>query len=306
MKIEKLVGPIPATYTPMLPDGSLNYNLIEDYYALLVRNHIQAIFICGTTGEGELLTVDERKKLTEKWLSVSKSNKDFKVIVVVGSNRMYEAIELAQHAQQNGCYGISYISPYYYKPSSLAALVSCCKKVADSVPNIPFYYYHIPVLTQVRFPMIDFMEQASQSISNFAGIKYSDEDHVDFLKCLEYHEAAYNVFWGKDETLLSALSIGAVAAIGSTYNYMSPLYTKLINAFQSNDIKAAKSLQLRSIEVVNLLNTYTGLSTGKYFMQLLGIDCGPSRSPLNNLSDSDKHLLKEKLHEIGFSNFSMK
>jgi len=306
MKIEKLVGPIPATYTPMLPDGSLNYNLIEDYYALLVRNHIQAIFICGTTGEGELLTVDERKKLTEKWLSVSKSNKDFKVIVVVGSNRMYEAIELAQHAQQNGCYGISYISPYYYKPSSLAALVSCCKKVADSVPNIPFYYYHIPVLTQVRFPMIDFMEQASQSISNFAGIKYSDEDHVDFLKCLEYHEAAYNVFWGKDETLLSALSIGAVAAIGSTYNYMSPLYTKLINAFQSNDITAAKSLQLRSIEVVNLLNTYTGLSTGKYFMQLLGIDCGPSRSPLNNLSDSDKHLLKEKLHEIGFSNFSMK
>jgi N-acetylneuraminate lyase len=284
----------------------LNYNLIEDYYALLVRNHIQAIFICGTTGEGELLTVDERKKLTEKWLSVSKSNKDFKVIVVVGSNRMYEAIELAQHAQQNGCYGISYISPYYYKPSSLAALVSCCKKVADSVPNIPFYYYHIPVLAQVRFPMIDFMEQASQSISNFAGIKYSDEDHVDFLKCLEYHEAAYNVFWGKDETLLSALSIGAVAAIGSTYNYMSPLYTKLINAFQSNDIKAAKSLQLRSIEVVNLLNTYTGLSTGKYFMQLLGIDCGPSRSPLNNLSDSDKHLLKEKLHEIGFSNFSMK
>lgn len=306
MKIEKLLGPIPATYTPMLPDGTVNYDLIEDYYALLVRNHIQTIFICGTTGEGELLTLEERKKLTEKWLSVSKSNKDFKVIVVVGSNRIHEAIELAQHAEQHGCYGISYISPYYYKPSSVTDLIVCCKKVADSAPEIPFYYYHIPILTQVRFPMIDFIEQASQSIINFAGIKYSDEDHVDFFKCLEYNQSTYNVFWGKDETLLSALSIGAVAAIGSTYNYMSPLYAELIKAFQSNDIQSAKSLQLRSIEVVNLLNTHTGLSTGKYFMKLLGIDCGPTRSPLKNLSNTDKHALQEKLVEIGFSNFSMK
>ncbi len=306
MKIEKLVGPIPATFTPMFPDGLVNYDLIKDYYALLVRNHIQTIFICGTTGEGELLTMEERKTLTEKWLSVSKGNKDFKVIVVVGSNRIPEAIELAQHAHQNGCYGISYISPYYYKPSSVAELIACCKQVADSVPHVPFYYYHIPILTQVRFPMIDFMEQASHVIENFAGIKYSDEDHVDFLKCLEYREGAYNVFWGKDETLLSALSIGAVAAIGSTYNYMSPLYTELIKAFQSNDIQSAKSLQLQSIAIVNLLNTHTGLSTGKYFMQLLGVDCGPSRSPLKNLSDADKQVLQEKLNEIGFSNFSMK
>ncbi|MCE2757510.1 MAG: dihydrodipicolinate synthase family protein [Chitinophagaceae bacterium] len=192
MKIEKLIGPIPATYTPMRSDGQLNIDLVDDYYALLIRNHIQIIFICGTTGEGELLTVQERKLLTEKWLSVSKNNQQFKVIVVVGSNRIHEAIALAQHAHQNGCYGISYISPYYYKPTSVAELVACCKKVADSVPDIPFYYYHIPVLTHVKFPMVDFMEQASLSISNFAGIKYSDEDHVDFLKCLEYNGGAYN------------------------------------------------------------------------------------------------------------------
>ncbi|MEY3563552.1 MAG: hypothetical protein RLZZ294_1558 [Bacteroidota bacterium] len=306
MKIEKLIGPIPATYTPMRSDGQLNIDLVDDYYALLIRNHIQTIFICGTTGEGELLTVQERELLTEKWLSVSKNNQQFKVIVVVGSNRIHEAIALAQHAHQNGCYGISYISPYYYKPTSVAELVACCKKVADSVSDIPFYYYHIPVLTHVKFPMVDFMEQASLSISNFAGIKYSDEDHVDFLKCLEYNGGAYNVFWGKDETLLSALSIGAIAGIGSTYNYMSPLYMQLIQAFQSNDLVSTKSLQLKSIQVVNLLNKYTGLSTGKYFMHLLGIDCGPSRNPLQNLSDADKLSLQKELKDIGFSNFCMK
>ncbi|MEY3349742.1 MAG: hypothetical protein RLY46_1781 [Bacteroidota bacterium] len=305
MKIEKLFGPIPATYTPMQPDGHLNLDLIDDYYALLVRNQIHAIFICGTTGEGELLTMEERKLVAEKWLSVSQNNKAFKVIVVVGSNRIHESIELAQHARHHGCYGISYISPYYYKPSSITELIACCKKVAAAVPDIPFYYYHIPILTHVRFPMIDFMEHAIQSISNFAGIKYSDEDHVDYLKCLEYRQGTYNVFWGKDETLLSALSIGAVAAIGSTYNYMSPLYMQLMQAFQSGDLSAAKSLQLKSIQVVNLLNKYTGLSTGKYFMGMLGVDCGPSRHPLKNLSEAEKHALQEELNSLGFSNFCM-
>jgi N-acetylneuraminate lyase len=306
MKIEKLSGLIPATFTPMHQDGTLNLSTIDEYYALLTRNDIESIFICGTTGEGELLTVDERKQIAEKWLTVSKGNKNFKVIVVVGSNRITEAIALAQHAEANGCFGISYISPFYYKPISADDLLECCVKVASATPNLPFYYYHIPILTHVKFPMIDFVGKAKNRIQNFAGVKYSDEDHVDYFKCLEFENASLNVFWGKDETLLSAISLGAVSAIGSTYNYMTPLYNEIISAFTLKDVTSAKSLQLKSIEVVNLLNKYTGLSTGKYFMKLVGVDCGPSRNPLRNLNDIDKKALENELSAIGFSNFCMK
>jgi N-acetylneuraminate lyase len=306
MKYKKLSGVIPATFTPMHPDGSLHLEMIPSYYELLLRNNITAIFICGTTGEGELLTKEERMLVAEKWLEISSSNKQFKVIVVAGSNRIDEAISLAKHAEKNGAYGISYISPYYYKPGSIDALIDCCKKVADAVPSLPFYYYHIPILTHVKFSMAAFLQKADSQIANLAGVKYSDEDHVDYLKCLQFDNGSRDIFWGKDETLLSAMSLGAITGIGSTYNYMTPLYTSIIDAFNAKDIATAQALQLKSIEVVNLLYKYTGLSTGKYMMKLLGVDCGPSRSPLSNLSSTQMKALEEDLNSIGFSNFSMK
>ena len=259
-----------------------------------------------STGEGELLTKEERKLVAEKWLDVSSSNDEFKVIVVVGSNRIEEAIELAMHAAERGCFGISYISPYYYKPSSVEALVNCCQIIADSVPHLPFYYYHIPILTHVKFPMIDFLQKAHGAIKNLAGVKYSDEDHVDFSKCLHFNKSSYQLFWGKDETLLSAVALGANAAIGSTYNYMAPLYATIIDAYNHNDLAKAQQLQSTSIEFVNLLHKYTGLSTGKYMMKLLGIDCGPSRQPIANLTSNQMHQLKSDLDQLGFSNYCMR
>lgn len=306
MKIEILEGLIPATFTPMHQNGSLNLDLIDAYYAMLCKNGIQSIFICGTTGEGELLTMEERKRLAEKWLAVSKKNPSFKVITVVGSNRIVEAIELAKHAEDIGSYGISYIAPYYYKPATIDALVDCCVQVSDAVPNLPFYYYHIPILTNVKFPMIDFLVAAKSRIKNLAGVKYSDDDLVDYSKCLAFENGTYNVFWGKDETLVCALSMGAKAAIGSTYNYMSPLYDAIIKAYQTKNNETATSLQWKSVEIVHLLSKYTGLSTGKYFMKTIGVDCGPSRNPLRNLSVKEIDLLEKDLTAVDFSIYRMK
>lgn len=306
MKIEILEGLIPATFTPMHQNASLNLDAIDAYYAMLCKNGVKAIFICGTTGEGELLTMEERKLVAEKWLSVSKNNDAFKVITVVGSNRITEAIELAKHAEANGSYGISYIAPYYYKPATIDALVDCCVQVSEAVPHLPFYYYHIPILTNVKFAMIDFLVAAKSRIKNLAGVKYSDEDLVDYSKCLAFENGIYNVFWGKDETLVSALSMGAKSAIGSTYNYISPLYNEIIKAYHSSNNENATSLQWKSVEIVNLLSKYTGLSTGKYFMKTIGVDCGPSRNPLRNLSEKEIELLEKDLTAVGFSKYSMK
>ena len=306
MKIEMLEGLIPATFTPMHQNGSLNLDLIDAYYEMLCKNNMQTIFICGTTGEGELLTMEERKRLAEKWLAVSKNNPSFKVITVVGSNRIIEAIELAKHAEYNGSYGISYIAPYYYKPATVDTLVDCCLQVSEAVPHLPFYYYHIPILTNVKFPMIDFLVAAKSRIKNLAGVKYSDEDLVDYSKCLAFENGTYNLFWGKDETLVSALSMGAKAAIGSTYNYMSPLYDEIIKAYQTKNNERAAALQSKSVEIVHLLSKYTGLSTGKYFMKTIGLDCGPSRNPLRNLSKIEMESLEKDLTAVGFSTYRMK
>jgi len=137
---------------------------------------------------------------------------------------------------------------------------------------MPFYYYHIPVLTGVGFAMYDLLKAVDGKISNFAGIKYTHEDFMDFLSCLHFQNGKYDMLWGRDENMLPALSIGAKGSVGSTFNYSAPLYNNLIAAFEKGNLKEAAQLQQLSIDMIRLLGKYGGIATGKAYMKVLGLD----------------------------------
>jgi N-acetylneuraminate lyase len=306
MKYQHFTGLIPAPFTPMHVDGSLNITLVKDYFNMIYRNDIRAAFICGTTGEGPSLTISECKALAEAWVDAAKGVEDFKIMTVVGGTSLEDCKELAIHAKQIGLYGISLLSPYYYKPSSVEVIAACCKEVAAVVPDMPFYYYHIPITTGVNFPMIELLRLVHDNIPNFVGIKYSHEDHMDLLSCLQFQHSHYDILWGRDENLLSGMSMGIKAAIGSTYNYIAPLYLNLIDAFNSGDLQKARELQSVSIELIKLLIKYGGIPTGKAYMQLVGVDCGPCRLPLQNLTSQRQKQFLEELSLIDFDLYKMK
>jgi N-acetylneuraminate lyase len=125
-----------------------------------------------------------------------------------------------------------------------------------------------------------------EELPNFAGIKYTHEDFMDFLTCLNFGKGKYNMLWGRDECMLAALATGAIGFVGSTYNYATPLYLKLIEAFGSNDMELARELQQKSVNMISLLGKYGGIATGKAYMKYIGINCGEYRSPVKNLADS--------------------
>jgi N-acetylneuraminate lyase len=106
---------------------------------------------------------------------------------------------------------------------------------------------------------------------------------MDFLTCLNYREGAYDILWGRDECILSALVLGCVGAVGSTYNYAAPLYHNLIEAFNRGDLLKARALQQKSIDMISLLGKYGGIATGKAFMRYIGMDCGEFRLPVGNM-----------------------
>ena len=118
-------------------------------------------------------------------------------------------------------------------------------------------------------------------------------------------DGRFNVMFGRDEIMLTALALGARAAVGSTYNYMSPLYLRIIDAFESGDIESARADQSRAIEVVSLLHKYGG-GAGKAIMKITGVDCGPVRPPLRNLSDEQQAELRSDLERIGFFDYCSK
>jgi len=306
MKVNHLTGLIAAPFTPMHKDGSLNLPLIPKYYEMLKENGVTGAFICGSTGEGVSLTLKEKKAVAEAWAACSNSDNDFKVMTLLGGTCISDCIELAQHAQSIGLYGVSLTSPFYFKPATIEVLAQVCISVAESVPAMPFYYYHIPVLTGVNFAMLELLQILDERLPNFAGIKYTHEDFMDFLSCLEYKNRKYDMLWGRDENMLAALSLGAKGAVGSTFNYAAPLYYQIIEAFNTNDLETARQLQLKSIDMIRLLGKYGGISTGKAYMKMIGIDCGEFRLPVKNMSITQFNKFKEDVNELEFSSFCSK
>ncbi|MBK6936855.1 MAG: dihydrodipicolinate synthase family protein [Chitinophagaceae bacterium] len=303
MANQQLKGLIAAPFTPMHNDGSLNLSLIPAYYEMLKANGVIGAFICGSTGEGVSMSVKEKKDVAEAWAACTRDDNDFIVMPLLGGTCLTDCKELALHAREIGLDAVSFTAPFYFKPANVELLAQCCAEVASVVPDMPFYYYHIPVLTGVGFPMYDLLKAIDGRIPNFAGIKYTHEDFMDFLSCINFLNGKYDMLWGRDENMLPALALGAKAAVGSTYNYAAPLYYKLIDAFNTGNLTKAKLLQQQSVDMIRLLGKYGGIATGKAYMKLINLDCGEFRLPVKNMSAGEFELFKKEVEQLGFGNF---
>lgn len=303
MNIEHLKGLIAAPFTPMRPDGELNLEIIPAYYQFLKSNGVKGAFINGSTGEGSSLTLDEKKAVAEAWAGCGGDDAEFKIMPLVGGTCIKDAVDLAKHAAGIGLYATAFTAPFYFKPGTAAQLGDCCMAVAEAVPDMPFYYYHIPVLTGVDIPMIQLLEYLHLKMPNLAGIKYTHEDFMDFQSCLNFEQQRYNMLWGRDENMLSALAVGAQGAVGSTFNYAAPLYLSLMNFFAANDLVSARALQQKSIDMIRLLGKYGGISVGKSYMKLAGMDCGTFRLPVSNMNAVQFEAFRKDVAALGFSQF---
>jgi N-acetylneuraminate lyase len=151
--------------------------------------------------------------------------------------------------------------------------------------------------------MIDLLKAIDGKIPNFVGIKYTHEDFMDYLSCLNFANRKYDMLWGRDENMLSALVLGAKGAVGSTYNYAAPLYRALIDAFDQGDFEKANALQQQSIDMITLLGKYGGIAVGKSYMKLIGLDCGAFRLPVRNMTEKDFERFKADVASLNFSSF---
>lgn len=296
---EKFEGLVAAPFTPLDSKGNLNTGLIPEYYDFLERNGIAGVFINGTTGEGTSLTQKEKQLNAESWAKCMKAGGKLKVINLVGGTSYKECVENSVHSFETGLSAVAVIGPYFFKPCHEDILAEFVTLVGESVPDLPVYYYHFPAMTGVNIKMINFLRKVSDMLTNFNGIKFTHDDMTDFLSCLNYSERKYDLLWGMDESMLSALESGCKGFVGSTYNYAAPLYHKIIETFGKGDLETARNLQQKSVEMINLLNKYGGIATGKAFMKYVGIDCGSFRLPVKNMTDEMFELFRSDVEKMG-------
>ena len=296
MRIEGLIA---ATFSPMNRDGSLNLSQVPGIVEHLIADGVAGLYVCGSTGEGPLMSGHERRQVAEAYVSATAGR--IPVIVQIGHDSLAEARDLAEHARDCGADAISAIAPRYFGCDSVDTLVSCLAEATRSVPDMPFFYYHIPALSGINFDMLELLHRAPRQLPGFAGIKYSALTIHEYQECLACAGDEYTILFGCDEMLLSSLVVGGYGAVGSTFNFAAPLYNGIIDAYRQSDLQGAQDLQLKSVKMIHMLyDRYRGQPGFKAIMSLLGHDCGPNRLPLRAVSDTDRRQLRKDLEQIGY------
>ncbi|MGL4854871.1 MAG: dihydrodipicolinate synthase family protein, partial [Lentisphaeria bacterium] len=176
-------------------------------------------------------------------------------------------------------------------------LADFCAEICAEAPNTPFYYYHSG-MSGVSLDMCDFMPIAAAKIPTFKGVKYNWNDLYAYQRCVALDGGKYDITWGVDEVYAGSLAYGSLSAVGSTYNYMAPVYTEMKEAFEAGNMAKVDELSKKVLKVIDILVEFGGVQAGKAIMAIHGIDLGTARRPLRPLTAEQKQTIVERYKAI--------
>lgn len=301
MKLD-LPGIVPAVYTPMLENGDINLDTIDEYVTYLCKADIKNIFVLGSAGEGCSLSNEERMQVAEKWVSAS-AGRIPNVIVHVGTANLADTKILAKHAEKIGATAIATVASFFFRPTEPKQLALYLAEVAKAAPKTPLMYYHIPLRTKVNLPAKPMLDELSaMDVKNFAGLKFSEPNLCDLGQCIQDYGDRYTFGFGCDEQVMAGLLMGADTCVGSTYNYALKLYQRIFDACKRGDVKTARELQYKSQKyITHLVSVGFDVGVDKAVMTLVsGIEMGPPRLPMLPPSEEKMQRIMDSFRQMGF------
>jgi len=294
----RMRGLVAAVVTPMNAKGDLDLSVVPRVVDYLASKGITGIYIAGSTGEGMSLTDEERRGVAEAYVGAAKGR--MKSFVQVGHNSLRASADLAGHAESIGADAVSATPTGYFKVSGEAELVEGLLPIVEAAPKTPFYYYHIPFLSGVNLDPIKLTDISMDRLPTFCGIKYSDGASLHNLSLLESVAPGLEFLSGSDEAYLMSVAQGYKAAVGSTYNYAAPIYNNVRKSLSVGDFKRAQVWQKHALEMITAMFETCGRSSLKVMMQMVGIDCGPVRRPIDPASPDQIIALRKRLDTMGW------
>lgn len=268
-------------FTPYTNNNEkVNINAIEPYVELLKANHVNGVLVNGTTGEGMLMSTEERMLVTEAWQRSCKKH-GITNMVQIGGAAYPDVVQLAQHASKMDVDAVLCLPELYFKPKSCEQLVTYLKGVAMHCPTTPFFYYHIPMFTDVNLHMPTFLDRAEKEITNFRGIKYTSGDLEQGSSCLK---EGRTIFLGADTILCGAVAAGFDSFIMTTINICPEAALEIIAAMDRGAVADAREKQrLLNARIGEILAHGDWVSAMKkaFRERFPSIEVGTTRPPLN-------------------------
>lgn len=283
--MEKFKGLFSALLTPFNKNNTINTDSLQKLVEFNIENGIDGFYVGGSTGEGLMLTNEERKAVFE---CVAKANGGRVTLIAhVGTISTDAAIDMARYAEKLGYDAVSAVAPYYYA-FPLDSIMGYYNDIANST-DLPMIIYNFP--NSGGFSLTKDIANKLFENKKFIGIKHTSNDMfaLQQFKQLNREIIVYNGF---DETLLSGLAIGADGAIGSTYNFMGRKFKQIIQNFNSGNIEKAKQLQNEADEIICEMIKYGVFQSEKAILTELGIDMGECRKPFLPIRDECRKSMK--------------
>lgn len=282
--LEKFKGIFVALNTIYDENDEINVSEIQKLVKVYESKGVKGVYVCGSTGEGFLLSTEERMQVVEAVKEVASD--DFTIIVHVGCAGTKESIKLAKHAEKVGVDAVSAVPSVYYHLSP-ASVEKHWNGIIDST-DLPFIIYNIPQLTSFNLPL-DLFERMAKN-PKVIGIKNSEEPVFNMERYRTVAGDDFIIFNGSDEQMLGGRLMGANAGIGGTYGTMPELFVALDNMINENRIEEAKVLQYKINDIIfDLLKLPSLYGAAKNVIsQRFGVNAGVPRSPFLPVDNDEK------------------
>lgn len=293
MKNTIFKGAAIAIITPMNADGSINYDVLGEMIDSQIENGTDAIVICGTTGEASTMTDDEHLECIR--FAVERTAKRVPVIAGTGSNDTAYAVKLSKEAEAVGADALLVVTPYYNKTTQ-RGLIAHFTAIADAV-NIPLILYNIPGRTGMNIEVSTMKELAKHK--NIAAVKEASGNISYAAKLIAECGDMIDVYSGNDDMIVPLMSLGAKGVI-SVLSHVVPKETHdMVQYCLDNNFAEATKLQIEYLDLINNLFIEVNPIPVKEAVNMMGVNAGPCRLPLCEMSDEHKNILRTSLEKHG-------
>ena len=284
-------GAATALATPFTNDG-INYDEFRKLIEFQISNEIDALVVCGTTGESACMTLQEKKDAIK--FVVDTVNHRIPVIAGTGSNCTKNAIELSKYAENVGADGLLIVTPYYNKTSK-KGLIAHYTEIAKNT-NLPIILYNVPSRTGMNITPDVCLELSK--LQNIVGIKEASGNISQIAEIANICKDNLAIYSGNDDQIVPILSLGGFGVI-SVLSNIAPKYTHdIVYNYLNNNSNLACKMQLDAIPLIKTLFIETNPIPVKYSLNLMGYDFGKPRLPLVELSDEYKNKLKDEMEKL--------
>lgn len=292
MKKPVFEGVATALITPLTPDG-IDYTAFERLINWQIDEGVNALVVCGTTGESSTLTDEEHRKAIE--FAVKCTAGRVPVIAGTGSNDTAYALELTEFSCKAGVDGVLAVTPYYNKATQ-KGLIKMYSAIADKA-TVPVILYNVPSRTGVNLLPETVAELAKHP--NINGIKEANGNISAVAETAQLCKDSINIYSGNDDQTVPIMSLGGKGCISVLSNLLPAETALMCRKMLDGDTKSAAELQLKYLPLIKALFSEVNPIPVKAAMSAMGFCENYLRMPLTQMEDAHKEILLNEMRKCG-------